>query len=183
MRKPEIGEPPTTKKDYTKKDNTKKEYSYVDFIASFNELTKKGCRGDKKSRGQFNARIKDGYTQGDIQSAIEAAVKDKYHIETGYQYLTPEFITRPDKLERFRTMAQGNVPKGRVEITKHPSPEAIAEYERIKAIGFNNCTQEEIEWVYDFQYRDLDHFSNLTYGDDRLAKRGYRLTMVEAMKL
>lgn len=160
-----------------------KRYTYDDFVALLNEKTGKNYRGDKKGLSQFNARVKEGYSQADFESAVISAVKDQYHISEGFKYLTPEFMTRPDKLERFRTAAQVLVPKGRIAISKNPSQEAIVEYERIKSIGFDKCSQDEIEWVFDFQYRDMDHFSQKQYGDDMLAKRGYRTTMKAALAI
>lgn len=156
---------------------------YNDFVSIVNKHTGKNYRGDKKSQGGFNARIKEGYTLDDLECAIASAVKTEYHKETRYEYLTPEFFTRPDKLERFRTLEQVVMPKGRIAISKIPSADAISEYERIKAIGFDKCSQEEIEWVYDFQHRDLERVSQKQYGDDMLAKRGHRVTMKQALSI
>ena len=57
---------------------------------------------DKKTIGQITARIKEGFTIEDILKATENCSKDKYHIENP-QYLTPEFITRSDKLPKYLT--------------------------------------------------------------------------------
>jgi hypothetical protein len=50
---------------------------------------------------QFNARLKEGFTKVDIKNAIVNATKDSYHIETELKYVTLEFISRPDKLDKF----------------------------------------------------------------------------------
>jgi uncharacterized phage protein (TIGR02220 family) len=72
-----------------------------DFILRFNELTGKKLRVfDKKSKSQFEARLKEGFTTDDIETAIKNCLKDKFHIENR-QYLTPEFITRADKLQKY----------------------------------------------------------------------------------
>ena len=75
------------------------------FINWFNDSIKKpkGSKGkfklNDKIKKQLHARIKDGYTSEDFIQAFNAIVSDKYHNENEYKYLTPEFITRADKLE------------------------------------------------------------------------------------
>ena len=54
-----------------------------------------------KIRQKYKARLKDGYTKDDIQNAIENACKAPYHIENGKQYLTPEFFSRSDTLDKY----------------------------------------------------------------------------------
>lgn len=85
------------------KEDTKKEEEdmYDSFISAFNDITGKKFRGDSKSKVQFKARLKEGYTQEDFIKAIRNCKNDDHHIKTGLVYLTPEFITRPDKLSRF----------------------------------------------------------------------------------
>jgi len=58
---------------------------------------------NKKVKASFLARLKEGYTKEDIVNAIRNASRDQYHIETNYKYLTPEFFSRADKLDRFGT--------------------------------------------------------------------------------
>lgn len=76
----------------------------IDFdllLKFFNETTKKNFKKiNDKTRRAFNARIKEGYTKVDIMKAILNCSKDQFHIENP-NYLTPEFISRPDKLEKF----------------------------------------------------------------------------------
>ena len=57
-----------------------------------------------KTKKQLALRLKEGYTKEDIVQAITNASKDPHHIESNYKYLTLEFITRSDKLERFVNM-------------------------------------------------------------------------------
>lgn len=87
----------------TKKDsyNQSKNSGFVDFINKFNEATGRSFKGDSKSRRQFNARLKEGYSTEQLIEATKIAYRDEYHKETKFKYLTPEFMTRPDKLERF----------------------------------------------------------------------------------
>jgi hypothetical protein len=75
---------------------------YIDFIESVCLITGKNYKGDKKSEGAFNARIKEGYEIEDILGALENAVKQDNHIKNNFRYLTPEFITRQDKIELYK---------------------------------------------------------------------------------
>lgn len=77
---------------------------YKEFISLFNRITNRKFKGDTKAERQFKARIKDGYTMQDFEKAITNCKHDPYHIENT-QYLTPEFITRADKLEKFINIA------------------------------------------------------------------------------
>lgn len=81
------------------------EFSFTDFIALFNEITERSYKGDTKSKSQFRARSKEGYSLDDFSKAVTNCAKSKYHTENP-QYLTPEFITRPDKLERYLNFPQ-----------------------------------------------------------------------------
>lgn len=78
---------------------------YVDFLRIVNEKTRKAFRGDAKSQRQFSARWREGYRIPDFEKALGAAVQDPYHIETGFKYLTPEFFTRADKLQKFMNLS------------------------------------------------------------------------------
>jgi uncharacterized phage protein (TIGR02220 family) len=74
-------------------------------VGLINTIMKREFKGDKKSRGQFEARIREGYTIEDFTKAITAASKDPYHVKEQYRYLTPELLSREDKLQRFMNMA------------------------------------------------------------------------------
>lgn len=79
----------------------KKEKSeFNEFIQLFNSITRRNFHGDKKARSQFNARIKDGCKLDDFKKAIKNCYNDPFHKENP-NYLTPEFITRADKLEKY----------------------------------------------------------------------------------
>lgn len=71
-------------------------------INQFNSITGKSTKVvPDKVKKQINARLADGYTKDDIATAIQNCYNDQYHIETGHKYLTLEFITRQDKLDKF----------------------------------------------------------------------------------
>ena len=80
--------------------STIEKFDFEDFIKLFNSIVNAKFRGDKKSKSQFEQRLTEGYSKEDLKIAIQNAFNNDYHKENP-QYLTPEFITRPDKLERY----------------------------------------------------------------------------------
>ena len=71
-------------------------------IEQFNEETKKQTKViPEKAKRQIIARLKEGYSKDDILKAIINCYNDPYHIETGHKYLTLEFISRADKLDKY----------------------------------------------------------------------------------
>jgi uncharacterized phage protein (TIGR02220 family) len=70
------------------------------FINGFNSFAGRSFKATEKVKASLKARLKE-YSKTDILKAIENAHKDEYHIETNFKYLTPEFILRPDKIEKF----------------------------------------------------------------------------------
>lgn len=71
-------------------------------IDQFNDITgKNAIVVNDKTKRQLKARLKEGYTKQNILDAIINCHKDEYHIETGHKYLTLEFISRADKLEKY----------------------------------------------------------------------------------
>ena len=97
---------------------TKKVVAEIDdskLLLIFNEILGKKARVvPPKAKAQLKARLKEGYTKTDLVTAIRNAAKDPHHKEHNYKYLTLEFITRPDKFERFATMADFKVITKRV---------------------------------------------------------------------
>ncbi len=77
------------------------DYNYENFIESFNRITGKKFRGDKKSRSQFSARIFEmKATREDFEHVILEAYK-KLNSPEYVDYLTPELVTRSDKFQRY----------------------------------------------------------------------------------
>jgi uncharacterized phage protein (TIGR02220 family) len=70
------------------------------FLREFNHITGRAFKGGKKEKGFLRARIADGYSQEQISRAVENCFNDPFHRENP-NYLTPEFILRPDKLEKY----------------------------------------------------------------------------------
>lgn len=70
---------------------------FVKLLEYFNKVTNKKFKSiPDKAKKAFNARLKDGYTKNEIMQAILNCSKDEFHLNNP-KYLTPEFISRPDK--------------------------------------------------------------------------------------
>lgn len=71
-------------------------------LLAFNKLTKRNFKIiPEKAKRQILARLKEGYDKSDLWNAIENCYNDEYHKETNHKYLTLEFISRPDKMEKY----------------------------------------------------------------------------------
>lgn len=103
---------PTNMPDYIQLNKTKPKNpqtpdggSSIDFtilLDFINTKTGKSYRVISETvKKKFLCRLKEGYSKEDIGNAIVNACKDDYHISTGYKYLTPEFFSRQDKLDKF----------------------------------------------------------------------------------
>lgn len=80
---------------------------YNGFLTLFNKTADRKFRVlDDKTKGQLNARIKEGFTDEDFITAITNCKKDSFHIDNT-KYLTPEFITRADKLQKYLNVSTG----------------------------------------------------------------------------
>lgn len=78
---------------------------------NFNSLTGKGTKViSNKVKGQINARLKEGYTKQDLWNAIVNCFNDPYHKENP-KYLTLEFISRSDKMEKYSADIKKPKPK------------------------------------------------------------------------
>lgn len=74
---------------------------YATFLEKFNQVTERNFRVlDNKTKHQLNARLKEGYTMAEILTATANCSQDDFHMENT-KYLTPEFITRADKLQKY----------------------------------------------------------------------------------
>lgn len=106
-----LNQNPTIKKrrEEKREDNnippTKVEDCKIDFDALLlfiNKSTGRSFRTINKSITQkFKARLKDGYKKQDILNAISNATKTPYHRDNNFQYLTPEFFSRSQTLDKY----------------------------------------------------------------------------------
>jgi uncharacterized phage protein (TIGR02220 family) len=70
-------------------------------LSQFNSITGKKMRVVcPKTKKQVTARLKEGYSKQDIVNAITNCFNDDYHKENPH-YLTLEFITRSDKMQKY----------------------------------------------------------------------------------
>jgi uncharacterized phage protein (TIGR02220 family) len=84
------------------KENNIEPINWPVLLDFFNKTTGKKCKlVSDKAKEQFNARLKEGFTKVDIANAIVNASNDTYHIENKLKYITLEFISRADKLDKF----------------------------------------------------------------------------------
>ena len=76
----------------------------IDFqslLLVFNKITGKKMKVmNEKAKKQFRARLRDGYSKQEIMKAIKNCFDDDFH-KANPKYLTPEFISRPDKFEKY----------------------------------------------------------------------------------
>ena len=56
---------------------------------------------NKTVKGKYLARLKEGYKKDDILNAIINAVNSDYHKENNFKYLTPEFFSRSETLDKY----------------------------------------------------------------------------------
>lgn len=78
---------------------------------SFNNLTgKKTKLVSEKAKRQIKARLKEGYTKQDLWNSIVNCFNDPYHKENP-KYLTLEFISRSDKMEKYCENLKPKKPK------------------------------------------------------------------------
>ena len=77
----------------------------IDFDKLLSFLNSKTDRNfkviNKNLKGKYLARLKEGYTKFDIIDAISNAVKSDYHKEKNFKYLTPEFFSRSETLDKY----------------------------------------------------------------------------------
>lgn len=77
-----------------------KEDAFTFFIKEFNKKRNSKFQCLPQVKTAFRKCLKTHSTK-DILRALENAMQEPYHIENTFNDLTPEFITRPDKLEKY----------------------------------------------------------------------------------
>lgn len=79
-----------------------------------------------KVKKSFRARIKSGYTKETILKSIRNAAKSEYHQGNNCQYLTPEFFSRADMLDKWgNDTSSGKTPQlvnNKIEQQNIPGP-------------------------------------------------------------
>lgn len=87
------------------KEKGKEEINNINFDKLLSFLNSKTDRNfklvNKKVQGKYLARLKEGYTKKDILDAVSNAVKSDYHKGENFKYLTPEFFSRSETLDKY----------------------------------------------------------------------------------
>jgi len=73
---------------------------YTEFLKKFNEITGRKFKKEKKSQGHFNTRMREGYDLKDIEKAIKSGFESSKNWPEPSAF-TPEYILRPDKLQKY----------------------------------------------------------------------------------
>jgi len=88
-----------------KEEKPTKEESRVDWvllIEHFNRVTGKKTKViSDKAKKQVLSLLKSGYTKEDLAAGIKNCYEDPFHKENNHKHLTLEFISRPDKMEKY----------------------------------------------------------------------------------
>ena len=91
-------------------DNRSSNADFDLYLNLLNSILVKRYRGNQSVKAKFAARLKEGFTLKDFEEAITNASKTEFHSGNKYMYLTPEFFTRPDKLDMYLNL-RGQVKK------------------------------------------------------------------------
>ena len=82
--------------------NNKYDINFDKLLLFLNSHTKRNFKViNEATKKKYRARIKEGYTSKDIANAIENAVNSDYHKENNFTYLTPEFFSRAETLDKY----------------------------------------------------------------------------------
>lgn len=119
---------------------------YEDFLFVLNLILNKRYLGCSKSKKGFPVRIKEGRTLADFKNAINNASLDPFHIENGFKYLTPEFFTRSDKLDKF--MQQVVIPVTAAQKTNYDHFQSISQELTQRIDSIPNDVYEQFKQQY-----------------------------------
>ena len=76
---------------------------WVALLKFFNDVTGRSFKVvSARAKKQIKDRLKEGYSKEDLVTAINNCFNDKYHQDNRH-FLTLEFISRSDKMEKFAT--------------------------------------------------------------------------------
>ena len=102
------GQPSNTDKNVNKVNNDKNEY--IDMV---NSVLGRDFRLTDKLKPKIDAILKE-FSIEEIKQSIVNAKTDNYHKETGRKYLTAEFFTRSDKVDKYLNAGQKQQQNGEV---------------------------------------------------------------------
>lgn len=89
--------------------SVKKPKASIDFIKLLDFINTSQKREGKKmftvfsqeNKNKYKARLKDGYTSTTIANSIKNAALDPYHKENNYKYLTVEYLSRANTIDKY----------------------------------------------------------------------------------
>lgn len=116
-----------SKEEESKEDVNSAKAEKIDFEKLKDFINQKTGRGfklvNKKVQGKYLARLKEGYSKQDILDAVSNAVKNDYHKENNFKYLTPEFFSRSETLDKYSNV--NNKPKEK-NVNKSLIPKGVS---------------------------------------------------------
>lgn len=77
---------------------------------------------NKSVKSKYLARLKDGYSKQDILNAVSNAVKNDYHKENNFKYLTLEFFSRSDTLDKYSNTSKNEDSKQQKTAVTYSGP-------------------------------------------------------------
>ena len=66
---------------------------------------------NKTVKGKYLARLKEGYSKQDILDAVSNSIKSDYHKGENFKYLTPEFFSRSETLDKYSNVNKSEIKK------------------------------------------------------------------------
>lgn len=98
----------------------------IDFDSLLNFINLKTGRSFKvinnKVKSKYNARLKEGYEKKDIISAINNSVQTKFHKDNGFNFLTPEFFSRAETIDKYASKTKAKSVSVTKEIKYQENP-------------------------------------------------------------
>ena len=93
----------TPQEEERKKVPLKKEsFEWEKLLAFINKTTGRKFQVINKAiQSKYKARLRDGYTKDNISNAIINAAKSEFHKDNNCQYLTPEYFSRAETIDKF----------------------------------------------------------------------------------
>jgi len=95
--------------DLSEKNKDEKAVREAEFLEAFNNAKRymHQCRGMRfvpvrsiAKKSQLHARLKE-YSIDDLRKVILAAFKDTFHIDSKWKWVTTEYVTRPQTIEKY----------------------------------------------------------------------------------
>ena len=66
---------------------------------------------NEEIKNKYYARLKEGYTKDDILDAVSNSIKSDYHKGENFKYLTPEFFSRSETLDKYSNVNKSEIKK------------------------------------------------------------------------